>query len=589
MSRAAIALVAFSFAGLAAPVAAQPEDEAALARMPVKEVTVFKDGHAFVVHQGRMPTNAEGRVVLDGLPVPVLGTFWPYSAEREPRLLSVTAGRRQVREEQTTLSVRELIEANPGALVDLVDLEGKSFSGRIRILHRQPADAPDRNAPAAPRDLQPAGSGVLLLEASEGMIALPFDRIRTVNFKAPPATRLSNERSRDVLTLAFAWPDGKPRRDVEVGMAYVQKGLRWIPSYRVSIDGAGRARVQLQATLINELADLKDVTANLVVGVPSFAFRDAVDPIALQDTVARLGAYFDTGSATPLALSNAIMSQTAGVAAGGRFRQEGGAGAHAEAAESRLDLGPEVAGGEKEEDLFVFTVNRVTLRKGERMVLPVIEADLRYRDVYTLELPFAPPPEVRANANDQQQRELARLLGSPRVAHVLRLANSAREPLTTAPALIVSGDRVLGQGLMTYTAPGAECDLRLTDAVDLKVTKADTETGRTPNAINVNGSAYLRVNLAGRVGVTNRRGQAVDLEITRWVLGHADSAGQGGAVEMVNAYEAASGVEQPPWWGWYGWPGWWGAVNGVGRISWKVRVDAGQVVTLDYAWHYFWR
>ena len=46
--------------------------------MPVKEVTVFKDGHAFVLHEGAMPTDAAGNVLMDYLPSPVLGTFWPY-------------------------------------------------------------------------------------------------------------------------------------------------------------------------------------------------------------------------------------------------------------------------------------------------------------------------------------------------------------------------------------------------------------------------------------------------------------------------------------------------------------------------------
>ena len=95
-------------------------------------------------------------------------------------------------------------------------------------------------------------------------------------------------------------------------MAYVQKGLRWIPSYKVTVGSAGKVRVQLQATLVNELADLEDVTANLVVGVPTFAFRGTVDPMALQETVARLGNYFDAQSATGFAMSNAVMSQVGG-------------------------------------------------------------------------------------------------------------------------------------------------------------------------------------------------------------------------------------------------------------------------------------
>jgi hypothetical protein len=54
-------------------------------RLPVKEVTVFKDGHAFVLHEGRLPT-AGSDVVMDYLPAPVIGTFWAYSADPATRL-----------------------------------------------------------------------------------------------------------------------------------------------------------------------------------------------------------------------------------------------------------------------------------------------------------------------------------------------------------------------------------------------------------------------------------------------------------------------------------------------------------------------
>ena len=563
---------------------AQPpaEEAASLTRMPIKEVTVFKDGHAFVVQEGRVPTDGRGRVVLDRLPAPVLGTFWPYAAERDVKLTAVTASRRRVLGEQTAIDLRGLLEANVNATADLVDVDGKSVSGRIRGLPSRPVEEL-RGEGAPDRDLVPARGNVVLLETGQGMLALPLERLRSVSFKSAPAAKFANESFRNLMTLVFAWPENRARKEVEVGMAYVQKGLRWIPSYRVRIGAPGKARVQLQATLVNELADLDDVAANLVVGVPTFAFKDNVDPIALQQTVARLGGYFDATSASGYAMSNAIMSQVASVEEG-RLNAEGG-----RRDEAPPELGPEIGGSEKDEDMFVFTVKGVNLKKGERMVLPVAEYELAYRDVYKLELPFAPPAEVRANANEAQQRELGRLLGAPRFVHVLRLANSADEPLTTAPALIGSGDRILGQGLMTYTAPGAECDLALTTAVDISVTKRDKETGRVPSALTVDGNTYLRVDLQGNIGITNRRDKPVDIEVKRSILGHADAAGQMGKVEMVNAYEEGGSVAQPPWWGWYGWPGWWGAVNGVGQFTWKARIEAGKSLALTYNWHYFWR
>src|SRR2546430_9693060 len=94
----------------------------ALAKMPVKEITIFKDGHAFLLHSGKMPTDAAGNVLLDALPQPVLGTFWPYSADKNVKLTSVTASIRKVKVDRTALSLRELIEANPGASVQITEM-----------------------------------------------------------------------------------------------------------------------------------------------------------------------------------------------------------------------------------------------------------------------------------------------------------------------------------------------------------------------------------------------------------------------------------------------------------------------------------
>jgi hypothetical protein len=576
-----VVLLALSMLCLALTSAhAQAQPAAGLARMPIREVTVFKDGHAFVVHQGRLPVDATGHVVLDRLPTPVLGTFWPYSADREVKLSAVTASRRRVSGEQTAIDLRGLLEANPGATVDLVDTDGKTISGRVKGLPSRSVEELLALDTLPDHDLVPAKGGVVLLETGQGVLALPLERIRSVSFKNAPAARYPSETFRNLLTLDFSWPEAGPRRDIDVGMAYVQKGLRWIPSYKVTIGTTGKARVQLQATLVNELADLENVTANLVVGVPTFAFKGVVDPMALQQTVAQLGDYFDAKSASGFAMSNAIMAQVG--AREDRLRDEN-------ERRNQPEGGPEVEGGEADQDLYVFTVARVTLKKGERMVLPVAEYELAYRDVYVLELPFAPPMEVRANANDEQQRQLARLLGAPHFTHVLRLTNAGAEPLTTAPALISSGDRVLGQGMMAYTAPGGDCDLPLTTAVDIKVEKSDTETGRVPNALTLDGSSYLRVDLNGRITITNRRGQPVSIEVTRSILGLADAAGQAGKARMVNAYEESESVTRPAWWGWYGWPGWWGAVNGVGQFRWKTSVESGKTMTLTYRWHYFWR
>ncbi len=552
----------------------------ALHRLPVREITVFKDGHALLLHEGTLPVDAAGDVHLDHLPAPVMGTFWPFSSDPAVKLKAVVAGRKKVLTERPALSVRELLEANVGAEVFVEECDGRKYACKI-------AGLPQRN-PAAPEAVaEPVAPGnLVLLETLEGCRAVAVDRIRDLTFRGKFRKTLEVEQVRNVLTLKLdrgTRPAGEPAR---VGVLYLQKGVRWIPSYKVDLDDNGKAAVKLQATLLNELADIQDVTLNLVIGVPSFAFKETVDPIALQQNgsgVARLSSYFENNARTAYALSNAVQTQVA------RMGEHRGAAIHEPGA-----AGDErVADGSRNEDLFVFTVRGISVRKGECMVLPVAEFGADYQDVFALDIPIQPPREVQRNVSGAQQAELERLLHSPKVAHKIRLANSGAAPFTTAPALVFRKGRVLAQGMMTYTAPGGRVDLALTSAVDVAVRKTEEQKDRVRHALTWRGSAYDRIHLTGGIRLTNQRPAPIEVEVTRYVLGEAETADPGSRVETVNLLEDDRFL--PPqagvYGGWYAynWPWWWQHLNSVSRITWKVRVEAGQEAQLHYAWHYFWQ
>jgi hypothetical protein len=265
---------------------------------------------------------------------------------------------------------------------------------------------------------------------------------------------------------------------------------------------------------------------------------------------------------------------------------------------SRADAQPsgdatlEVTDATQNEDLYLFTVKNVSMKRGERLSLPIAEYNLKYKDLYTLELPFAPPAEARVNMNinSEQQAELTRLLNAPKVTHKIRLTNSSNAPLTTAPALLIKDDRVLAQGMMTYTAAGASVDLELTKAVDIQAVKNESEQSRTPNAVKWNGNWFTRVDLSGAVKLTNYRKEAAEIEVTRYILGNITAANNNGEIKKLNVTEEDRFVPTyPSWWYWYSFPSWWQQFNGIGRARWKVNLDAGKSIDLTYNWHYFWQ
>jgi hypothetical protein len=559
--------------------------------MPVQEVTVFKDGHAFVLHSGQMPVDAAGNVVLDYLPCPVIGTFWPFSADKKAKLASVTASQRKVLVDHTTLNLKELIEANVGA--DVVVTEAPAPAGSSLVYNATILDLPAQSGDEQ-EDFNPPYSGerliqkgnVVLLKTGAGVKVVNVDRIQDISFVSSYRKVLPREEFRNLLTLKLDWAGSQPQKDADVGLLYLQRGIRWIPNYKVTIDGNGQATVKLQATLINELADLNDVTAHLVIGVPSFEFKDTADPISLQQSVAQLSQYFQQDSRTGYGFANAIMTQAARPAASEERVPTSGSG-------PTIDLGPEVTESGRNEDLFVFTVKHVSLRKGQRMVMPIGEFTMKYKDVYSLEIPFAPPAEVWRNFDSGRQAELARLFSAPKVMHKIRLFNRSDYPLTTAPALVLRDERILAQGLMTYAAPGSETDLNITTAVDVRVKKTDNETKRTPNAAVWQGDQYGRVDLVGKIALTSFRKGPVEVEVVRHVLGNVDSADHDAKIEMVNIFEDASFAGSPGpfpyWWGWFSWPWWWHHFNGVGRITWTVELQPDKPLDLAYTWNYYWR
>jgi hypothetical protein len=526
--------------------------------LPVREVTVFKDGHAYLLREARLPANANGELVLDELPIPVMGTFWPY-ASNGARLVYAKAGNEKIESDVEVLDLRQLIEANKGRKATIKDASNDTISGLL-------LGVPQREGTNAVANF-------VLIEAAEGTRAIDLGQVRWIQIEGQPERRIKQSSQKARLRLRTeSTPSVGGGAEARVGVAYVQRGLRWVPAYKLDIDGAGKARVQMEATLVNDLIDLDGVTMNLVIGVPTFEFGGLNDPISMQQELAAVSARMDAQQAFYNVASNSLRTQVAGFA--------GEAAPDAAA--------PEVAGGEAAEDLFVFTLRNISLKKGEHMTLPLREFYLSYADLYKLDLPFTLPMEVRERLNSQQILDLARQLAKPTVIHTLRLKNESDAPLTTAPALVLSKGRVLAQGKLLYTPIGAQTDLAINPAIDVRVTTDEREVGRTPDAVSWNKENYGRIDLAGEIRLLNQKNLPIEVEVTRQVLGLADSVEQGGTMRQLEIASIARELERAPWWGWWSWPYWWFRFNGFGEYRWTVKLEPGKEAVLKSKWHYFW-
>ena len=566
-----------------------PPDADGLDALPVKEVTVFKDGHALVRREGTVPVN-NGVARVDGLPEPLFGTFWPYAVGDGVNLASATAGYQAVTLDRTPLTPEEILTAAAGLRVLIHQrFEEEIVSYEAEILPRPTRSAEER----ARHDPDPGGQPplpergpVLFLKTDDGVRVVPIDSINEFTLLgAPPATveqhvvrtglKLRIERDGDAA--------GNAPGDVTAGLSYVQKGLKWVPQYRVEMGDDGEATVTLQAVLVNDLIDLNDAAVNLVVGVPTFAFEGETDPISLQVAYEAVG-----GAARKLGrngrrgyLSNSVQTQMRGAMA---FDAEADVAGEAAPA-------VEVGGGARAEDLYVYELKHVTLAEGERMTVRVREFTVPYEDKYAALFPAVPPRELIQDP--RQQEQLARLLTENNVKHTITLKNSSDAPFTTAPALLYRGageDRtLLAQGLMTYAAPGGESEIDLGTAVEVSTDLTETVTNRAPEPRLSGDDQYHRITLRGEVKVTNRRPEPTTIELTRLVAGVVDSAGDGGKSRELGPADLAKLPPGASVLSDYGVPNWWVSLNPTSEIEWTVTVPPGESKTVPYEWHYFWR
>ncbi len=524
-----------------------------LKQLPIREVTIFKDGTSWIRHQGELRATS-GNVALDGLPSPVLGTFWASSESDEYQIAAVRAHRRSIRKEIAAVTLRDLLASNVGKTLhwtQAVGGEHHEYAGKIL-----PKTSPDSELILVERDgatfiLNPSLASNLSIEEASTKYTKPSDT--------------------KSLELSFNKPvEGA----ADVSISYVQNGLRWIPSYRVDIDGDGNALVQLQATIVNDFDDLDDVDANLVVGVPSFAFADHLDPISLQEGLVETASARSAGRRQAMnMMSNAIMTQSVSM--------DDYQGAST----------PQATGGDKNEDLFVFTVDNLSLKSGERIVVPIAEYSLDYTPEFKVTIPFGPPKELHRNNSYSSPNDVDIELAKPKVKSYAVLENDSAYPLTTAPALVLKNGALLGQTTMRYTPIGGSYDLELGTAVDVRVRKRDREVQRNLNAVKIAGTTYSRVETEGTILVENLRGTPIDLTVRRETYGEVTSATKGGVIRQHTGEwdDQVASYELPRWWSSYSWPIWWHSVNSFASVEWVLEMEPGDETQLGYESQYLWR
>ncbi len=538
-------------AALASEVGARVKPSGSEGRLveSVERVAIFKDGYGLFTRKATAVVSADGTVYTTAIPEgAVLGSFWATAKNAELRSMRAEVFEESVREHHDELCVdtAELIRANPGREVVLHLAGGQApgeVRGKLRGLLERPVDLGKERETGTvthvPRSPQ-AGGHLVVIEQAEGeRLVLPLSEVRRIGGKSLN-TRCTIERSVHTSSKRLVFDLGKKAagRRVTLSLMYFAPGIRWIPTYRLDLDGQTKGELALQAELLNEVEDLEGTLLDLVVGVPNFRFKTVASPLtlerALRDVLGRVapGLMGQGGN-----LSNALFSQRGGE----RMTL---------AASGTANLGPDLP-PDAPQDLEVYHLPPIHLAKGARMSVPLWQRGIDTKHVHTVDLKL-----------DQVRRARGRSpleLSTNEVWHQLELLNPTRQAWTTGPVLVMRDGLPIAQELLTYTPPGRSTLLPLTIAVNLRTRIAEEETWREEKPERIDGRHWRRVKRHGTVEIDNGVGRPIELRLRLETEGKVISAAAG-----TIRHSDGSGP------------------NNHSRVLWTVKLRPGKQRTLTF-------
>jgi len=532
--------------------------EAPDAELKPAAVAAFKNGLAFVVKQGEVRVEA-GVGNITSVPNATLGSLWIAPNDAGASLDEVVARRYRVSVQHSLTALADVLLANAGKVVTIVDHSQKEFTGEL-VGFRQaekPGGGDAMPLPGASGDgsysngvmvPQPRVMPEFLLLKSDGkLLALYFHNIARVVLPADPVLQQAQEEERKALRFRIKGVSGK----ASLTMGYLEHGLGWTPSYLVALQDDKTAKITMQSVVVNDAEDLKDTDLFFVVGVPNFAYANIPSPMALQQSLLEFMQAAGRRDESNSRYSNALMGQ----------RAVGGVNEFDALAPSFAGTTEELQ-GVQEEDLFLYSRKNVTLARGERATYNVFSEAVNYEHIYEWNVEDQPRVDGFGNPQNNNQNSGSDRGAKDNIWHSLRLKNTTKFPWTSAPTMVISGTKPLSQDTVPYTPKGAASNLKLTIATDIRASHEENEVERQKDVQRRRGYNYDQVTVEGTLTIKNYKSKDVRLSIADRVRGSVESeTDEGKAVKLAEAIA----VDNP-----------------LSRLTWEVTLKAGEEKIIKY-------
>ena len=477
----------------------------------VTSVTVFKNGLGFFLRQGNVSLR-DGWCASDAIPPASFGTLAVYSHAPDETVDIVGAGPGEIVE-------FDGMDAPQDAAAKRLRLESCKFL-KLQVSYRQYGS--DRTAAGR---LVSVGPEYAVLQTDSNSFAVPVDGIKKLQVLEKP------------LRVHVASDSGKAPGETTLGMAYLRKGITWIPEYTLRLVDENTAELTLRGTLVNEAEDFVHCDVNFVVGVPHFLHTDFLAPVAVGQVIRTIGAAVAPREVMSqminrAAIANDIRSDQFGIV----DQPAPGSGRDIKEATGNLPQWEGAGSG----DFTVYTRKDLTLRQGEKAVVTLFVKQIKYGHVYR----WSPPGEVE---------------------HFLVLQNDTDTPWTTGPCLATSKGNALSEDLLKYVPKGGRGEFPVTSAINIAHDRKETESDRKLKALQPSNNYFLDlVTLDGELAVKNFGKTPVEMIVVLSLAGKP----------LTTSSEAKIVLDTTNL----------KLLERTGSINWRIVVNPGESKTLAYTY-----
>ena len=219
------------------------------------------------------------------------------------------------------------------------------------------------------------------------------------------------------------------------------------------------------------------------------------------------------------------------------------------------------------EDLFLYPLENVTLKKKETAWIPLFTEKMPYEHIYTWKIgDYMDQNENYQHSRNRNQDEEGE---EEEVWHCCRLKNTLEMPLTTSAAEFIKDGQFVGQDICYYTAPGAETTIKINRAMNVLAKEGEVELERTRNAEKFHGYSYDLVKVRGELKMKNRLDKMIKLEAEKNLSGEVSETSP-----EAKDVKTAKGLKQ---------------INPKHVLTWDLELEPGEEKTVNYTYQVYIR